>query len=91
MKMQAPYFYVPVLCSKIQKIFFPDKETSRVSINIMEWRLMQGQPKNALRIVTVCILQRSEFISTVPHNIGGPKLKGRTGCFLPRLHKIKLI
>lgn len=37
MKMRAPYFYVPVLCSKIQKIFCPDKETSRVSINIMEW------------------------------------------------------
>ena len=73
------------------KIFCPDKETSRVGINIMEWRLKQGQPKNALRIVAACILQRSEFISTVPHNIGGPKLKGRTGCFLPRLHKIKLI
>lgn len=71
MKMRAPYFYVPVLCSKIQKIFCPDKETSRVSINIMEWRLKQGQPKNVLRIVAVCILQRSEYISKGPQSAGG--------------------
>lgn len=51
MKMRAPYFYVPVLCSKIQKIFCPDKETSRVSINIMNGWLKQGQPKNAYELL----------------------------------------
>lgn len=48
MKMRAPYFYVPVLCSKIQKIFCPDKETSRVGINIMEWVAEAGTAKECL-------------------------------------------
>lgn len=56
MKMRAPYFYVPVLCSKIQKIFCPDKETSRVSINIMKWVAEAGTakecPKNCCRLHT---------------------------------------
>lgn len=75
MKMRAPYFYVPVLYSKLKNIF-PDKETSRVSINIMEWGLKQGQPKNTLRIVTVSILQRSEHIYKVPQSAGGQNSKG---------------